>query len=412
MVLRTLPPKDPKLVLEQFLEIAATGDDLIAAANEPVDWVWKPYVASGSICLIGGNTTGGKTTFIFLLLAGRLADRPIDFLDHPLAPAHRDQYVVIIEPEHSRGSASRKLKKSARLLGLDYEKISKRLLVVSGSNALIVGDARWRQLCQLVAAGMVSDILLDTIASTTKEKANEEQDQIVLFGKLRLSIESAPAERPPPVVWVLAHKRKGKNDDNDDEIDVAAVSGSLQRAAQSNTILMIRSNRRDHRITSATCFFLKTKEEPLEGFKDTDHIPKTFVVTHDRFQLLGKKTEVKPLPIRILELLSQVPEGMTLKAISERLTRSRGDVKTALSGLVAEKKVRRGDDGGDESEIGELFFIVSSAKSKTKQEGGTKTTKTGKKGGGDDGGDEGGTKTSVRGQVVDMSKYRRGGDEK
>src|SRR5580698_1414839 len=108
------PPKDLAAVLEAFKKIAITGEAIDEAANEPVDWVWEPYVASGSICLIGGNTTGGKTTFTFLVLAARAAPGPVDFLGHVLTPAPKDQYIVIIEPEHSRGSAARKLKKSAR----------------------------------------------------------------------------------------------------------------------------------------------------------------------------------------------------------------------------------------------------------------------------------------------------------
>jgi hypothetical protein len=411
---KTLPPKDLQAVLKQFREIAVTGNEIDEAAEEPVDWVWEPYVASGSICLIGGNTTGGKTTFAFLLLAARCSPRPIDFLEHTLTPAPPSRYIVIIEPEHSRGSAARKLLRSARLLDLDPELVSRRILLVAGGSSLNVGDARWRQLCELIAGGLVSDVLLDTIASTTIEEANDEQEQAKLFTKLRLAIDSAPSSAPPPMIWALAHKRKGKSDD--EELDATAISGSLQRAAQSNTILMIRSNRRDHRIVSATVFFAKTKEDPIGGFSDTDLIPKTYIVSHNRFQLQNPKKADKPLIDRITDLLASAPDGLSANAISTALKRSFKDVKTALDQLLKTKKVRYPDEGPrrdpDVPPDGCLFFIVSPKKSGTKQTTPTKNNKSVKKTPPDDPPDDPRRFADNGNNVVDIRGFRKDPDEK
>ena len=409
MAQRTLPPPDPQALLKQFLEIAVTGEEIEKASNEPVDWVWPPYVASGSICLVAGNTSGGKTSFIFLLLAARTASKPIEFLGHLVTPAPAGQYIVVVEPEHSKGSSARKFKKSARLLGLDSKEVFKRLIIVSGSRSLVVGDLRWRQLCGLIRAGLVSDVLLDTIASTTTEEGSDEQAQAALFDKLRLAIENAPPKQSPPVIWPCTHTRKPSKD-ADEEIDLAAVSGSLQRAAQSNTVLMLRANRRDYKIVSATIFFLKTKEEPVEGFKDHELTPKTFTVGHDRLQLLGKK--ITNLVDVIYDMLCLAPDGLSMSGLGERTKRNKPDIRTALDTLIKNKKVRRGgEEGGDGSSV-TLFFAIFEKKSTASEEGGRIIDKTTKKEGGLKGGAKGGRKPSTKAQVIDINRFRDGGADK
>jgi AAA domain len=399
------PPEDPQALLKKFLEIGITSKEIEKAADEPIDWVWSPYVTSGSICLVAGNTSGGKTSFIFLLLTARLADDPIEFLGHHVATTPKEQYVIVVEPEHSKGSSARKFRKSAKILGLDPNRIFDRLIIVSGSNALLVGDGRWKQLCGLIAAGLVSDVLLDTIASTTTQKGSDEQAQSELFAMLRSAIEHRPDGVSPPVIWPLTHTRK-VGQDGEEEIDLAAVSGSLQRAAQSNTVLMLRSNRKDYRIVSATVFFLKTKEEPPEGFKDHDLSPKTFIATHDRLQLIGKK--ITGLPDVILDMLWLCPEGLSITGIAERVKRNKTDVRVALDKLVAAEKVEGGTKGGTNGEKGGLFFAVSVEKSKTNVKGGTDN---GSKEGGTKGGTKGGRKPSDKDKVVQLSKFRKGGTD-
>ena len=347
---------------------------------------------------MSGNTTGGKTSFIFLMLTARGSETPIRLLGHVVTPAPAGRYIVVVEPEHSKGSAARKFKKSAKILGVDCASLFKRLIIVSGSESLLVGDSRWKQLCQLIAAGLVSDILLDTIASTTKEIGNDEQAQSALFHKLRHAIEDAPEGVPLPVVWPLTHNKKAGKDE--DEIDIAFVSGSLQRAAQSNTIMMLRTNRKDHRIVSSTVFFLKMKEEPIGGFKDGDEKPKTFSITQDRLQLLGKNV-VGSLKDVIYEMLCLTPEGLSMSSLRARVDRNKADIRAALDALIKSKKVveetRGGDEGGDEGGTNvpavTLFFAVSSEKINNLTGGGDEKRRKTKKGrGGDEGGDEGGTK--------------------
>jgi hypothetical protein len=300
---------------------------ILALAAEPVQYVWRDIAVAGTIVVVAGAPGEGKTTLLFLALAARATTgEAVELLGRRVEPAPAGQYVVLIEAEHSAGSASRKLVRSLALLGIDDSALD-RIIIVARA-AVRLGSPAWGDVERMVAAGIVSDIALDTVARVAPSDANDEREQVAIFDTVASTIETGPAGRQP-TAWAVAHTRK-----NGTSGDLSDVSGSTQRTGQADSVLMLRAERVDGRVASARVTFAKLREDP-----DEYPAPVTFAIEGGRLSTAATPadTDDRPLETRILELLALGPRPK--RALRDALHRSDRDVEQALTNLFAGRDV-------------------------------------------------------------------------
>lgn len=209
-----------------------------ALAEQPVNWAWVGYAAAGTIVTIAGPSSGGKTTLLLLLLLARAwSGEPIELLGRQVTPAPEGQFIVLIEAEHGESSIARKLFKSAGILNIDPSRALERVFTIARKE-IKIGDPKWERIKELAAAGLVSDLAIDTIARATAADANSEREQTQIFADIAKVIEAAPPGRQP-TVWVLAHTRKASSEALED------VAGSVARIGQSDSVIMVSPQRSD-----------------------------------------------------------------------------------------------------------------------------------------------------------------------
>lgn len=312
--------------LPELTKAAVIGQMAIEElAAKPIDYVWADIVVAGTIALIAGGPGCGKTTLLFLLVVARLHDQPTKVLHREVAPAPAGKYVVLIEAEHGESSAARKLVRSCDALGID-RKCLNRLILVARKNVCI-GDPAWNEVCVLASRGLVSDIVVDTIARATRSEANDEQEQIKVFAEVARAIELA--QGVGLVVWLVAHTRKSENLELDD------VSGSTQRVGQADTVLLMKAERRDGQVIASKVKFAKLREEPDDYPAVVDFVMKDGKVA----EVVEKKTDPRPLEEQIWECLALGPQ--TKNRLREKLKRAGDDIEAALSALFDQKAIIR-----------------------------------------------------------------------
>jgi hypothetical protein len=323
---------DPLRGLDRLAAVAVIGREAIETlAREPVEYAWQDVVVTATIALIAGPPSGGKTTLLFLVLAARLGTSPANLLGRDVQPSNAGQYLVLIEGEHSESSSARKLVKSLDLLGVEHDALERCIIVAR--KAVRLGSPEWADVGRMVAAGLVSDIALDTVARIAPADGSSESEQVAIFDAVARTIELAPEDRKP-TVWAVAHVRKnGKTDDVDD------VSGSAQRTGQADSVLLIRPEKVGGRTVSTTVVFAKLREDPDDRWPE----PATFsIVTADGQRELrqdgAKADDGRPLEVRITDLLALGPR--TKNAIASTLGRSKADVDDALSNLFGARAIR------------------------------------------------------------------------
>jgi hypothetical protein len=326
---------DPLAGLEHLARVAVVGRQRIAElADRPVVWLWDFIATAGLTILLAAGAGRGKSTLIFLLVIAR-ANRgeAVKVLGHTVAPAPDGRFVVVIENEHSDESAARILRKSCVLLGIDEAALDRVILVARGNVRL--GSAAWGDIERLIAAGLVSDVVLDTLARctpSTSSDSNDEQAQVATFDCIARAIGLAPTPDARPTFWIAAHVRKcdGMPTLND-------VSGSMQRVGQADVVLLMGGNCTGERVTSVTVAFGKVRE------KDADDWPKPveYSVRGGRIVLANApadEDDKQPLEDRILARLEL--GGQTKNALATKLGRNKAQVDEALSALFAARRIR------------------------------------------------------------------------
>lgn len=267
-------------------------------AAQPIDWAWKDYLVSGTICVMAGPSGGGKTSLLFLLLLARATmGQPVAMLGREVTPAPLGRYVVLIEAEHADLSTARKLVKSAELLGIDDSGLGR--IVAISRKAVKLGSPAWREVERMIEAGIVSDVAIDTIARVGVGDANNEQEQAENFDIIAAAIERGPLGAQPNG-WVVVHTRKGDGGSLDD------VSGSMQRVGQADSVIMVRGEKdADGKITHSTIKFLKAREEP-------DDYPElaTLTIAGGRVSMGSKATGPKGSASINQEHLKRVVDGI------------------------------------------------------------------------------------------------------
>jgi hypothetical protein len=245
-----------------------------------------------------------------------------------MAPGDPTKWVVIIEAEHGESSTARKLIRSMALLDIDDDALDHVIIVARKSVQL--GSPEWLDIVEMVADGKVSDIALDTLSRVAPGDANDEREQVCIFNELAATIEKAPADTEKPIVWVVAHTRKGSNGDSLDD-----VGGSMQRAGQADTVILVKGTKVDGQVTSSKVRFEKLREPP-----DEHPLPVEFSIVGSVLSTSGvAPKDGRPLFLRIIELLKQ--EGQLTKgAIKKAMVRSDSDIEAALTELFAEQRIR------------------------------------------------------------------------
>lgn len=327
---------DPLRGLTHLAKVALMGRDrILEIASIPASYVWQDIVVASTIAVISGGVGAGKTTLLFLCLAARMnTGEPVSVLGRVMTPAPAGKLVVLIEGEHGEGSAARKLVESCALLRIDDAALD-RIIIVARKSVLI-GSPEWLDVKRLVAAGLVSDIALDTIARVAPGDANDEAQQVAIFARVAEVIEAAPTEKDKPTVWINAHNRKGGSGGLD------SVSGSAQRTGQADTVLMLSAEREDGRVTSTTVIFDKLREPPDDYPK-----PVTFRImgAGAERQLVTDAPEATADDDRPLgeQILSQLPIGAkkTRNALATALGKNPTSLDTDIGNLLSTGQIQK-----------------------------------------------------------------------
>jgi len=318
---------EPLRGLKHLGPIALFGRQRIhEIAQQPISYIWQDVAVAGTIVVIAGPVGHGKTTVLFLILAARLnTGEAIELFGRRVEPVPVGKYVVLIEGEHSEASTARKLLKSLRLLGVADDALNR--IIIVARKAVRLGSPQWGDVCALSAKGLVSDIAIDTVARVAPADANDEREQVAVFGAIAEAIELAPDGEPKPTAWTVAHTRK-----NDTTGDLSDVGGSVQRTGQADTVLMIKGTKADGKVTSSKVTFAKLREDP-----DDYPMPVSFAVEGDALRVDGAVRDDRPLPDRVLDMLQHGP--LTKSALCTKLGRNAVDLEPALSSLFAERAI-------------------------------------------------------------------------
>jgi hypothetical protein len=322
---------DPLRGLPNLGKVAILGARALQdLAKAQVHYVWTDIAIVGIIVAIAGGVGVGKTTLLFWILAARMnTGAPIRVLGRTVTPAPPGMFVVLVEGEHGEKSAARKIVKECRAAGIvDVDAALARIILIARKSVRI-GSVEWGDIRTLIAAGLVSDLAIDTLARVAPADANDEAQQVAIYDLVAQAVDLAPSEDRKPVVWCVLHQRKDSGD------DLESVSGSTQRTGQADTVLIAKAERRDGRVTSTKVIFAKLREEP-----DDYPAPVEFTVTKDSIIMADavKADDPRPLEERILERLQLGPRGKS--KLRDELGRNMQDLEEAISALFASRQIQ------------------------------------------------------------------------
>jgi hypothetical protein len=319
-------------------------------AATPILWVWDQIVVAGTLNVVGGASTSGKTTLLFLLAILRAGAIQSSFLGHVVKPAPSGQFVVIVEAEQSAAAASRKLKRCQLALRAPAESLDRIILIAR--EQLIVGSPDWVHLSNLCAAGLVSDVILDTLASTTNADGNDEKAQGEIFRTLVKTVRSSPAATPT-TLWLAAHTRKSET------LTLADIAGAHQRIAQVDTGILIETvkDKDTGAIKYSTVHFAKLKEE-IDG---PHPVPVRYrvtvkggvqVVTKPAAGFVGRPVAVDEASI-YAHVAAHPDDAHTVRSIKLAIGGAHKSIHEHLSTLIEAGKVhaKMGSVGGNPCEI-------------------------------------------------------------
>lgn len=325
---------EPLRGLMHLAKVAVVGRDrIVELADRPIVWLWEHIATAGVIVLLAAGPGCGKTTLLFMIIVARAnRGKAIKVLTHEVSPAPDGTYIVVIENEHSDESASRILRKSCDLLGVDDIALDRIILVARGN--VRIGSPAWGDVEKLIAAGLVSDVVLDTLARTAPSEANDEREQVEVFSRIAQAIERAPSPATRPTCWTAAHTRKHEGMPTLDD-----VGGSTQRAGQADVVLLMGVERSGDKLASVKAAFGKVREKDAEDWP----APVTYVVKRTGIVIAdAPEQDDRPLETRITEYLRLF--GPTTKTqLRKKLGRSLPDLETAISNLFHARLIRTAD---------------------------------------------------------------------
>jgi len=338
-ILRDRPTaEEPLRGLPALARVALMGAERIRAeACRPRVYAWHEIVERGIGQVVGlvGPPGHGKTELAMMLLAARMhVGEPLSVLGREVTPAPIGQYGLAIEAEHGEGSASRRYLRAVEMVGASEGALG-RIIIIARKNVLL-GDEVWQDVAKLIAAGLVSDVLIDSLARVARADANDEQAQAAIFDELHRVIESSPAPEKP-IVWLVAHTRKKEG-----EIDITDMSGSAQRVAQLDVGIVVTAKRDSSgKVTSSTASFKRLREGDPDRWPDAIEFAirregDRYVCEHSAPQ---STPDDLPLEDRIVEIL-RTHGRVTKNRIRVLTRRNKADIETAITSLFAARRIR------------------------------------------------------------------------
>jgi hypothetical protein len=333
-------PTDPLEGLPLLRAVALRGGEILRVREEPVVWVWTDIAGASHHVEISGPSYSGKTTLALILVVA-LANptgRPVSVLGHDVVPVAPGRLVVLVEEENSRKSSADVLAAVCAMLGLPAEETLDRILLVAraGVTAHVVtsGPPRdlWAELHALGQAGRVGALFLDSRARVfggEGAKANDEDDQARTEATLHQFIQAAAAP-----AFVVSHTRKGQS--RSGPLGLEDVSGSHQRAAGADVVLLVSADRSAGRIQRSQVLFAKLRDST-----DEHPEPATFAIskTGGTWALEGGvRLQERPAHERVAEHLADGRQH-SARSIREALGLSGDAAKRALEVLRVEGRV-------------------------------------------------------------------------
>ncbi len=327
---------DPMHGLSKLSAVAVVGrEKFVELSERKISYVWPPVASRGWVVMLCAPPGLGKTTLLVMLLVARAnTGAPVEVLGLPVEPAPAGTYVLFVEGEVDEIAIARKLRGTCALLGVDESALDR--IIVIPRKGVRVGDPVWMEAEKLIAAALVSDIGLDSVArcAPAGSDTNDEAQQTALFDSLARAVDLAPNAESKPVCWLIAHSRKGGSGGLDD------VLGSRARTAQIDSLIMLDGEKSNGRVLHVTAIFEKLRH-------DVDEHPEPVTITIDRDPVtraqrltVGNVTkDDRPLEAQIESLLAKHPDGLTKSKIADTLGRNRGDVQTAIDALFAVQKL-------------------------------------------------------------------------
>lgn len=342
---------EPMRGCPRLRQIAVMGVAAIRAlAAAPIPYAWDDVAVAGTIVLLAGGPSEGKTTLLFLLLAARasVCSGAVHLLGRDVHPAPAGRYVLLIEGEHSEGSTARKLISSLDILGVSDRALERVIIVARKS--LTIGSPEWTEVVAMVRAGLISDIAIDTIARCSGADANDEAAQVAIYRSLADCIEAAPNADARPTVWLVAHTRKGAGG------ELADVSGSAQRVGQADSVLLVRGMKVRGRTVSSRVSFAKLREtpdvypEPVEFALVRDAVDGRMSIQQRAADAAADEAQQQPTyaPGRVVSVVEQVANALRRGPLTKRAIRSAiphlsdARVSDALFALQSGRRIVKG----------------------------------------------------------------------
>lgn len=333
-----LPTKDDPLAgLTALGPLAVRGRErILALAAKPIHYIWNRIAERGSTVVLGASPGGGKTSLLFWIIAARCnVGEPVPVLGQLVTPAPEDRFVVVIEEEHQDESTARLLVRACQRAAIDDAALE-RVIYVS-RKGVTIGSPAWDDVGKIIAAGLVSDVVLDTLARVGPGDSNDEQAQVAVFNAINKAIESAPSADAKPTFWVAAHVRKT----GEGLPTIQDISGSTQRAGAVDVVITMAAKRVDGgNVDSVRVGFPKVREQDAE---DALGIVE-FRQTKAAYEIVGTPGttngggEGGTLKDRVIVELASGP--LTANQLSTRTTRSNADIQEVITALFAEKRLR------------------------------------------------------------------------
>lgn len=310
-----------------------------ATATPPIS-IWVDGVLEDSHVEISGPSGHGKSTLSSLLLAARAnPTKAIKVLGHTVQPAPRDRFIVSIQEENGLYSWRLKCEAACQALGLPVSQTLERVIFLVRRNVL-AGDERWMAIRALGTEGLVGGVFVDSRARVLRAgESNREEHQAQLAEHCFGLVETCRAP-----LFVVSHTRKGRDGSQAD--DTEDVSGSLQRAAGADVLVLVTAQKDDAgRVESSTAKFAK-----LRNALSPEHpSPVTFRMALDmdgRWRLDNSTGELvskdtRPIATRLRELLEAHPEGVSKYRMREVLRVNADAIEKALTSLFSDRAVQR-----------------------------------------------------------------------
>lgn len=332
---------DPLETLRQAGALIGHAELCAATATPPVS-IWFDGVLEDSHVEIAGPSGHGKSTLSALLLCARAnpTPRPVKVLGVPVTPAPEGRYVVTVQEENGVFSWRQKCEAACQALGLPVSQTLDRVIFMVRRN-VFAGDAKWQAILALGLAGLVGAVFVDSRARVLRGagESNMEDAQAAMAEQCFGLVNACGAP-----LFVVSHTRKGK--DGAGPSDIEDVSGSLQRGASADVLMLVTATKDDAgRVESATVKFAKLRnavrvEHPAPvSFRLEVDMDGRWALDTSAPQLVSR--DVRALPVRVRELLAEHPGGLTKTRIRDLLHASSDNVEKAISALFEQRAVTK-----------------------------------------------------------------------